>query len=217
MARTADHGARRQQIRDAIRVVALESGLPAVTVARVAAAAGMSVGLVQHYFPSKEAMLVDAFTEVRREVIERIDVVRVRAEKRYQRIEQILVAALSEMLPLDARRRSEVYLVLAFAGMALHHEGMRRAERDNDRELRRRISEAVTNGKECGEVATETDAEQTAWTMLAAVQGLTWHLYDDDTSAARKRTRGSVEQMVHAVFVGPCARADEARAARSDA
>lgn len=207
MPRTSDHDARRAQIRAAIRDVALESGLPAVTVARVAAAAKISVGLVQHYFPTKEAMLVDAFVEVRREVEERIDAARVKAERKHHRIEQILTVGLSELLPLDARRRRESYLVLAYSGLALHQDEMRTAERQSDAHLRARLSEAVTNGKECGEVAEDVDADQVAWELLASVHGLAHQLYREDSPTARRRTRTAVAAEVGAVFNGPCNRA----------
>lgn len=207
MPRTADHDARRAQIRAGIREVALESGLPSVTVSRVAAAAKISVGLVQHYFPTKEAMLVDAFVQVRREVEERIDAAAMRAEKKHQRIEQILPAGLLDLLPLDARRRREVYLVLAYSGLALHHAEMKAAENESDQHLRSRIGGGLRNGKECGEVADDVDTDQVAWELLALVQGLARQLYQDDSPAARRRARSAVTERVSAVCSGPCNRA----------
>lgn len=207
MPRTADHAARHAQVRAGIRAVALESGLPSVTVSRVASEAGMSVGLVQHYFPTKEAMLVDAFEGVRREAEARIDAARVKAERKHHRIEQILAAGLSELLPLDTRRRSEAYLVSAFSGLALHNDGMREAERRSDAHLRARLSEGVTNGKECGEVALDADPDQLAWELLASVHGLAHQLLAVDTPLARRRTRSAIAAAVGAIFSGPCNRA----------
>ena len=58
MPRHADHDARRRQLADAALHVALDQGLDRVSVPRIAAQAGVSVGLVQHYFPAKAALVV---------------------------------------------------------------------------------------------------------------------------------------------------------------
>src|SRR5688572_9761853 len=72
MPRTADHDARRRQVADAVERLVADEGLDAVTVARTAAAAGISVGLVQHYFPAKDDMLLHTFTAVRQRIEQRV-------------------------------------------------------------------------------------------------------------------------------------------------
>ncbi|WP_243716084.1 TetR family transcriptional regulator [Actinomadura darangshiensis] len=56
-----EHGARRRQIADAVLAVVAERGLPAVSLAEVAAQAGVSAGRVQHYFPTKQKLVEAAF------------------------------------------------------------------------------------------------------------------------------------------------------------
>lgn len=206
MARTADHEARRAQLRAGARQVALDRGLPAVTVARVAEAAGISVGLVQHYFPSKESLLADVFIDLRTTLEHRVDAATARAERRHERIEQILTAALEQCLPLDARRRGEVYLALAYAGMALEHPDLRHAQTASDDHLRRRIADAVTNGKACGEVGQDSDPEQVAWDLFALVTGLAAQAHHVDSPAARRRARAALAAAVGRTFDGPCSR-----------
>lgn len=206
VARTADHEARRTQLRAGARQVALDRGLPAVTVARVAEAAGVSVGLVQHYFPSKERLLADVFTDLRTTLEHRVDAATARAERRHERIEQILTAALEQCLPLDGQRRREVYLSLAYAGMALEHPDLRRTQTTSDDHLRRRIGEAVTNGKACGEVEQDADPEQIAWDLFALITGLAAHAHHADSPVARRRARAALATAVGRVFDGPCSR-----------
>jgi AcrR family transcriptional regulator len=68
MAKHTDHDARREEIaRAALRLCVRES-LASVTIGRVAAEAAISKGLVQHYFPTKEALLQLAATMQRRDI-----------------------------------------------------------------------------------------------------------------------------------------------------
>ena len=64
MPRTADHDSRRAQITTGVRELALTSGLGSVTIAGTAKAAGISVGLVQHYYDSKESLLADTLSRL---------------------------------------------------------------------------------------------------------------------------------------------------------
>ncbi len=57
MPRQVDHRQRRTEIAYAVWAVIAEDGLDAVSMRRVAAEAGISLGRVQHYFASKEELL----------------------------------------------------------------------------------------------------------------------------------------------------------------
>ncbi|WP_017592943.1 TetR/AcrR family transcriptional regulator [Nocardiopsis potens] len=58
MPRQVDHRQRRAQITDAVLRIAARRGLGDVTMSEVAAEAGVSKGRVQHYFGSKERLLL---------------------------------------------------------------------------------------------------------------------------------------------------------------
>ena len=60
MPRQVDHGQRRLQIARAVWSVMATRGLDAVSLRSVAAEAGISMGRVQHYFRSKDAMILHA-------------------------------------------------------------------------------------------------------------------------------------------------------------
>lgn len=60
MPRQVDHTQRRRQIAHAVWTVMATRGLDAVSLREVAAEAGVSMGRVQHYFPSKDAMILHA-------------------------------------------------------------------------------------------------------------------------------------------------------------
>ena len=60
MPRQVDHRQRRRQIAEAVWSVMATRGLDAVSLREVAAEAGISMGRVQHYFSSKDAMILHA-------------------------------------------------------------------------------------------------------------------------------------------------------------
>ncbi|TQL67516.1 TetR family transcriptional regulator [Nocardioides albertanoniae] len=206
MTRTADHDARRAQITSGVRTLALTSGLGAVTVAGTAKAAGVSVGLVQHYYDSKEALLADTLRTLLDEIDSRITTAIARAERRHARIEHMLGAGLLELLPLDTSHRDEAYLRHAFAGLALDNPTLAEHQRAFDRRLGDRIAHAVRNGMECGEVAPETDALLESDAAFALTQGLAVRLLIDPSRAAQRRAETAVAARMASVFAGPCAR-----------
>ena len=68
MPKRVDHDARRGEIARAALRLCVREGLASVTIGRVAAEAAISKGLVQHYFPTKEALLQLAATMQRRDI-----------------------------------------------------------------------------------------------------------------------------------------------------
>lgn len=206
MPRTADHDSRRAQITAGVRELALASGLGAVTIAGTAKAAGISVGLVQHYYDSKESLLADTLGRLLGDIEGRVDAAIIRAERDHARIEHMLGAGLLELLPLSPTHRDETYLRHAFAGLALDNPSLAEHQRGFDRRLHDRIAQAVRNGVECGEVKPETDSLLESEAALAVTQGLAVRLLIDPEEAVRTRARAVIASQMAGVFVGPCAR-----------
>ena len=113
MPKRVDHRERRALIADALMRVAAEQGLEAVSLRHVAAAAGVSAGMVQHYFRTRDEMMTFALA-----------VVRERNEARVSRAiaalgatpapRTLLRTMLAELLPLDEERRVDGRVALAF-------------------------------------------------------------------------------------------------------
>ncbi|MER7606091.1 TetR/AcrR family transcriptional regulator [Nocardioides sp. NPDC127503] len=206
MPRTADHDSRRAQITAGVRELALASGLGAVTIAGTARAAGISVGLVQHYYDSKESLLADTLGRLLGDIEGRVDAAIIRAERDHARIEHMLGAGLLELLPLSPTHRDETYLRHAFAGLALDNPVLAEHQRAFDRRLRDRIAQAVRNGVECGEVTAETDGLLESEAALAVTQGLAVRLLIDPDEVVRNRARAVIGSQMSGVFAGPCAR-----------
>ncbi|TDE08270.1 TetR/AcrR family transcriptional regulator [Jiangella asiatica] len=209
MPRTADHDARRRQIAAAVVGVVAADGFDAATVARVAAEAGVSVGLVQHYFASKDELLLFAYQQVTGDIGDRVAQLIADGDARRQPISVVVAASLAELLPLDERRRGEYRVARAFLGRALDNPSLASVARATAADLRGRLSAAVTNGKECGEVAPGVDAELAATRLAALVDGLGDQLYLEpqrrvgsrDLPAVARRTLG---EALAETFTGEC-------------
>ncbi|MBA4024374.1 MAG: TetR family transcriptional regulator [Gordonia sp.] len=204
MARTANHDERRAQILGGVRTVATSSGIGRVTVARAAEAAGVSVGLVQHYYSSKEELLIDTFASVRADVFTRIDAEIARAEKRGSRIEQMLFDGLAQLLPIGARKRDEVYVAHAFAGLALEDPTLRGHLRTANEQLQQRVAVGLTNGKECGEVDPSLDVDEAAYALVALTDGLAARLLVHAGAAQKKWALDSIRACARELCPGEC-------------
>jgi AcrR family transcriptional regulator len=204
MPRTADHDARRRQVAEAVEELVATEGLDAVTVARTAAAAGISVGLVQHYFASKDDMLLHAFTHGRERIEQRVHADVQRADRSGARIEHILLGALAELLPLDARRRRECRVELAFAGRAVDNPRLAEALSLSNTHIRAQLAQAVDNGKECGEVSPDTDAREAAARLLALLDGLKLHAFTEPRTMPPGAAGAALADHLARVFTGPC-------------
>lgn len=113
MPKKVDRQERRTLIADALMRVAADQGLEAVSLRHVAAEAGVSPGMVQHYFRTKDEMMAFALTVVRdRNEIRVNEAVARLGENPSPR--QLLRTMISALLPLDEHSRNDARVALAF-------------------------------------------------------------------------------------------------------
>jgi len=172
MPRVADHDARRALIARTFQRHVVQHGLPATTFARVAAAAGISVGLIQHYFASRDELLRFVYLDALRRRDDRIAMRIAEGEAAERPIRDIVATAVRELLPLDEVRIDEHHVSQNLLTQALHDPALAEVAAGADRALHLRASTAVRNGKECGEVEPGIDAEAAAAGILATTYGL---------------------------------------------
>ncbi|MCA1655933.1 MAG: TetR/AcrR family transcriptional regulator [Pseudonocardiaceae bacterium] len=131
MPRTADHVLRRQQVAGALLRVIVRGGLAEASLAAVAQEAGVSVGLIQRYFSTKDELLAFAFAHLLDRVDERLTAA---APTSAEPVRDTAYRLLEKMLPLDEERFAESVVWVAFlagtlpdpAAIAPHVTGMRR-------------------------------------------------------------------------------------------
>ncbi|MEU8130907.1 TetR/AcrR family transcriptional regulator [Micromonospora sp. DT15] len=113
MPKKVDHQERRTLIADALMRVAADQGLEAVSLRHVAAEAGVSAGMVQHYFRTKDEMMAFALSVVRERSQSRVtEAVARLGETPSPRL--LLRTMLAALLPLDEGTRDNGRVALAF-------------------------------------------------------------------------------------------------------
>jgi AcrR family transcriptional regulator len=148
--------------------ITAQHGLEAVSVRQVATAAGVSIGTVQHHFPTKDEMLAAAFTEVVRRIRERVSNVVLGPDVRRN-----LTTVLRELLPLDERRATEVRIQVAFAARAATAPALAALQAGILAEVTGSIAGAFASAGP-GEDGPD-DSRRKAHIALAAVDGLALH------------------------------------------
>lgn len=164
-----DHHQRRTLIADALMRVAAERGIEAVSLRQVAAEAGVTSGMVQHYFRSKEEMMTFAMDVVREKVV-----VRLTADDPGDDapVAELVRALFVQLLPLDEARRIEGRVALAFLAYAAGHPEVGTSVRADNALLRALVAERIRASQADGQVRTDLDPEHAATALLALVEGL---------------------------------------------
>lgn len=160
MPKRVDHEERRRLIADAVRRIAADRGLEAVSLGEVAAEAGISKGLVQHYFPTKDAMLRHATATLRGQVEDRLgDPASLR---------DVVVA----LLPLDDASRTDALVANAFLVRALKDEEIAGRFRAGHAQLSEALAALIAAAKADGVLSAGLDPVREADLLLAVVAGL---------------------------------------------
>ncbi|MEU6249062.1 TetR/AcrR family transcriptional regulator [Glycomyces sp. NPDC047010] len=183
MPRTADHDLRRAQMAAAVHRLIAHDGLDAATMSAVAREAGFSVGLVQHYFASKDDLLLFAYERLTADLLTRVAARTADGEAAGHSIRAIMLDCLAELLPLDPARRGEHRVSRAFQARAMDNPTAAEVAAATAAVLRTRVAQGIANGKECGETDPTTDPDLAATELTALVDGLADLVYRDPTRA----------------------------------
>lgn len=162
---------RRETLADAVLQIAVTRGLEHVSVREVATAAGCSIGTVQHYFRTKDQMLVFAFRRVVDRTMERALKV-----DQSRGVRRALPEILAQLLPLDDERRAEATVHLAFAARAATEPNLAQVQAETLDAVRSELAELlVLARKEAGLPTNRRTQRRDATRLLALVDGLTLH------------------------------------------
>ncbi len=160
------------------------NGLEAVSLRSVAAEAGVSMGRVQHYFATKDDLLLEALQRSYRRMERRI-------EQRLQHgaggRRDVLVAILEELLAEDPETRDAIRINTAFAARALEDERIAAVLTEGDEEIQALAVAVVAEARAAGLVGPDVDPELDGRALFALATGLGSHvaLYGTSPEAAR--------------------------------
>lgn len=171
MPKIVDHDERRREVVTAATRVIVRDGIDAATTRAIAAEAGLSNGVLSHYFADKDAILLSALrqshTRIRERLLDKISGVTGLAALR---------AVLLDNLPLDDERGIETRLEVSFWSRSLASPGLARVQRAEADDLRSAVRALLSRAVEAGEVRADVDLDDTTEHLLALVDGLSLHL-----------------------------------------
>jgi AcrR family transcriptional regulator len=161
MPKKVDHRARRTLIADALMRVAARRGLEGVSLRHVATEAGVSAGLVQHYFATKDEMMAFAMAVVRDLSQARVTeaVARLGADPPPRLLLRTIIATL---LPLDDQSGDHGRVALAFLAYTAVRPTAAAALREDTAQLLTFLAGLVPG----------PDATRAAAGLLALMEGL---------------------------------------------
>jgi AcrR family transcriptional regulator len=162
-----DHSARRRELADAACAVIARNGLGATTLADVAEESGWSIGSIRHYFRDKDELVASALWRVGERVDERI-----RRRTAGGMTMKDLRSAAVELLPLDAERREDSLVHLAFLAQAAVVPDLADAAEGAAQRLQEPLAARIAHAVQAGELPADLDAEHEAARLRVLLDGL---------------------------------------------
>ncbi|GAB2886177.1 TetR/AcrR family transcriptional regulator [Streptomyces mayteni] len=175
MPKKVDHQERRERIAAALMRVAANQGLEAVSLRHVAAEAGVTSGMVQHYFPSKDAMMEFAMRSAGARYEARMTAA-VAGLGDAPAARGLVGAMLKALLPLDESERADGRVALAFMSYAATRRAASGELSEGDAGMRAFIAEQLRAARSAGPAAADVDPERAATALFAMTEGLAIHV-----------------------------------------
>ncbi|MFI6520306.1 TetR/AcrR family transcriptional regulator [Spirillospora sp. NPDC050679] len=167
-----DHEERRRTIAEALLRIADAQGLRAASMRAVAAEAGVSLRLVQYYFHTKQALLLDALERLGAQIQGRM-LTWIQAAGPSPSPRAVVTAVLGSILPTDdeSRRITRTYtayytLLLDDPDLLAHHATAHPAG------LESFLAKQIHTARQAGHLPADTVPEMAAAGLLAMVNGL---------------------------------------------
>ncbi|MGD3108352.1 TetR/AcrR family transcriptional regulator [Streptomyces sp. YGL11-2] len=171
MPKKVDREARRQEISAALWRIASTRGVDSASLRDVAAEAGISLGRLQHYFRTKDEMLLFALRHINQLATDRIRE-RIEALDEEPTPQAVLRACLSGMLPLDEESRTGLLVGAAYYSRAVHDPALGAEARDGIPKLRAFFADQLRLAADRGELPPERATEDEAMLLISLTDGL---------------------------------------------
>jgi Transcriptional regulator len=183
MPKIVDHGERRAQLVAACLRVVSREGLAGTTTREIAKEAGVSHGIIAHYFDGKDAILRAALQQSYEQLATRI----IRAVDGLSG-GTALRAAVLESLPADAESLSGEQIELAFWSFSLGNPTLAKERWQSYSDWRRLLEHLVREARAQGEIPLTHEPALIAEALIALIDGLGAQavLYPDKLDHARQ-------------------------------
>jgi AcrR family transcriptional regulator len=179
-----DHELRRQELLAAVWRVIARTGIVGVTTREIAREAGVSTGVLAHYFADKEELLAAALRLSHQQVYERIR----------ERTQGLLGLAairtlMLEALPLDGERLLEAQIEINFLALALGNSALRDLQHEEFERFWDALHYRVCEAQKLGHIPAGTDPSDVTHELVILVEGLSQEavLYPSRATPQRQR------------------------------
>jgi AcrR family transcriptional regulator len=180
-----DHELRRQELLAATWRVIARTGIVGVTTREIAREAGVSTGVLAHYFADKEELLAAALRLSHQQVYARI-------RERTQGLLGLdaIRALMLEALPLDSERLLEAQIEINFLSLALGNSGLRDLQHEEFERFWDALHYRVCEAQKLGHIHVPAGADPSDITheLVILVEGLSQEavLYPSRTTPQRQ-------------------------------
>lgn len=170
--RKVDHDSRREDVAAAAASLIANKGLEALTTRALAKELGCSIGVLSHYFQSKEEIVIAAF----RWADQRIDLRMQEAIADDSPNIESFFPVIKAGLPLDAESDLEWRVRLNLHTFALTHDTSLQAEREKNQQFRDLMTGMIAGLQNKGHVTKEISAEDITSIAFDLVNGMAKNL-----------------------------------------
>ena len=183
MPKIVDHELRRQELLAATWRVIARTGIVGVTTREIAREAGVSTGVLAHYFADKEELLAAALRLSHQQVYARI-------RERTQGLLGLdaIRALMLEALPLDEERLLEAQIEINFLSLALGNSGLRDLQHEEFERFWDELHYRVCEAQKLGHIPAGADPTDVTHELVILVEGLSQEavLYPSRTTPQRQ-------------------------------
>lgn len=170
MPKRVDPVQRRRSIAEAVFRVTADRGVEAVSLRDVAAEAGVSLGMVQHYFRTKDEMLLFALDHMRARVAGRLQEHLAHLPNATPR--DVIRAVLTQLLPMGEDARAEAVVSVGFYCRAAVNPVYAAALREGLQGMLDIITQHLTTARNHGCTHPDLNAEREAEILFWFAHGL---------------------------------------------
>ncbi len=167
MPKRVDVDARRTELLEAVWRIIPRSGIAAATTRAIAREASVSNGVLSHYFPDKDSLLIEALRTAYN-----------RAQTRMREVTQGLVgldavrAIMLEALPLDETRLVEAQVGVSFWGLSLGNERLLEVMRAEWERFWDVLSFRVDEARSLGQLVDDIHSDDLTHELIVLVEGI---------------------------------------------
>lgn len=166
-----DHDKRREEMAEAAARVIAAEGIESLTTRRLAKELGCSLGVLAHYFPNKEEIVLAAFNWADQCIAERI----AKAAKGRLALDQFKPLLL-QVLPLNKQSDLEWRVRAHLNTYALTHKRLMKKHREELRGGYQLTADLIRELQAVGQVRADIDPAETAATVVDIMTGLAMNL-----------------------------------------